>query len=66
MLPSEFQLWLSYNPLTPVVGWVRDALIWGRVPDWPTFGLFTAICLAMAWLGFAWFQKTRKGFADVL
>jgi lipopolysaccharide transport system permease protein len=20
----------------------------------------------IAWLGFAWFQKTRKGFADVL
>jgi len=20
----------------------------------------------IAWLGFSWFQKTRKGFADVL
>ena len=65
-LPPEFQYWLSYNPLTPLVGLVRDALMWGRAPDWQSFGFFTLGALAAAWLGFAWFQKTRKGFADVL
>jgi lipopolysaccharide transport system permease protein len=24
------------------------------------------VAALIAWLGFAWFQKTRKGFADVL
>ena len=28
--------------------------------------LHAAAGALIAWLGFAWFQKTRKGFADVL
>jgi lipopolysaccharide transport system permease protein len=28
--------------------------------------IFTLVSLVISWLGFAWFQKTRKGFADVL
>jgi hypothetical protein len=27
---------------------------------------FTALSVVTAWMGLAWFQKTRKGFADVL
>lgn len=65
-LPAELRPWLALNPLTPIVAWARDVLMWGHVPDWPAFGLFTAGTLIFAWLGFAWFQKTRKGFADVL
>jgi len=29
-------------------------------------GIYWMVTLGIAWLGFAWFQKTRKGFADVL
>jgi len=28
--------------------------------------IYYVATLVIAWLGFAWFQKTRKGFADVL
>jgi lipopolysaccharide transport system permease protein len=66
ILPENFQFWMMLNPLTHIVGWVRDVLIWGRVPDWQLFGIFISLSLLIAWLGFAWFQKTRKGFADVL
>ena len=41
-------------------------LVFGRMPDWAGLGLYMAVALLVAWLGFAWFQKTRKGFADVL
>ncbi|MBL8629478.1 MAG: ABC transporter permease [Rhodospirillaceae bacterium] len=66
ILPKDFQFWLMLNPLTHLVGWVRDVLIWGRTPDWALFGWFTFASLAVMWLSFVWFQKTRKGFADVL
>lgn len=66
ILPPDFQFWLMLNPLTHIVGWVRDVLIWGKLPAWPLFAMFTGASLLVAWLGFAWFQKTRKGFADVL
>ncbi len=65
-LPPEYQLLLMLNPLTPVIEQVRDILVWGRLPDVAGYLLHLAFAAAVACLGFAWFQKTRKGFADVL
>jgi lipopolysaccharide transport system permease protein len=39
---------------------------WGKAPDFAILGIYLTASLVIAWLGFAWFQKTRKGFADVL
>lgn len=65
-LPKEYQGWLLLNPLTFVIEEARNVLIWGRMPDWPGWGLSFMVGLTIAWAGFWWFQKTRKGFADVL
>jgi lipopolysaccharide transport system permease protein len=53
-------------PLTFIIEQAREVLIWGRLPDWIGLGIHTLVATAMAWTGYAWFQKTRKGFADVL
>jgi lipopolysaccharide transport system permease protein len=65
-LPENYQLLLRLNPLTPVIEQTRQILMWGT-----TSGLnlwFVSLCGGgvVAWLGFVWFQKTRKGFSDVL
>ncbi|MGZ8187227.1 MAG: ABC transporter permease [Methylosarcina sp.] len=65
-LPIEYQPLLLLNPLTPVIEQARDVLIWNKVPDWHFYTLYLLASGLIAWLGFAWFQKTRKGFADVL
>jgi len=65
-LPPAYQPLLMFNPLTPVIEMSRDALIWGKAPNWIFFGSYFIATLLVAYLGFAWFQKTRKGFADVL
>lgn len=65
-LPEEFQHLLLLNPLTPAVEQARSVLIWGHAPDWSLVAGSFVIGLLVAWLGFVWFQKTRKGFADVL
>jgi lipopolysaccharide transport system permease protein len=65
-LPPEWQRWMRLNPLTDVVESARGVLIWGRSPDWSHYGVSLAVAAAIAWLGYAWFQKTRRGFADVL
>jgi lipopolysaccharide transport system permease protein len=65
-LPEHYRFLLMLNPLTPIIEQARDVLYWGKLPDWDLIGICTAIGLFMAWAGFAWFQKTRKGFADVL
>ena len=65
-LPAEYQSLMHINPLTPVIEQTRQVLVWGKVPDIKLWFFSMILGLAVAWLGFAWFQKTRKGFADVL
>jgi len=65
-LPVDIQPWLMANPLTFIIEQAREVLVWGRLPDWIGLAQYTVVALIVAWAGFAWFQKTRKGFADVL
>jgi lipopolysaccharide transport system permease protein len=65
-LPDEYRPIIMANPLTFIIEQAREVLIWGRLPDWTGLGIYTLAAIAVAWAGYAWFQKTRKGFADVL
>lgn len=65
-VPENFQAIMHLNPLTYIIEDTRNVMIWGKSLDWFQWGFWTAISALIAWLGYAWFQKTRKGFADVL
>lgn len=65
-LPESYRSLLYLNPLTPVVEMTRDLLYWGKLPNPDLLVAYWFVTVVIAWLGFAWFQKTRKGFADVL
>ena len=65
-LPEAYRPWMMANPLTFIIEQSRDVLIWGNVPDWRGLGLYTLAASFIAWGGYAWFQKTRNGFSDVL
>lgn len=65
-LPEKFRQWIYLNPLTPIIEQSRDVLYWGKQPDPMLIGSYTLVAFVVAWLGFTWFQKTRRGFADVL
>lgn len=65
-LPEHLQPLFLLNPLTFIIEQTREILIWGRPPSWSGLTLYFFVALVFAWLGYAWFQKTRKGFADVL
>ncbi|SMP50626.1 lipopolysaccharide transport system permease protein [Desulfonatronum zhilinae] len=65
-IPENLRIWIMLNPLTFIIEQLRMVLVWGTPPNWPGLALYTLIALVAAWVGFAWFQKTRPGFADVL
>lgn len=65
-VPEKFRPFIMANPLTFIIEQARDVLIWGRLPDWMGLITYTLAAVAIAGAGYAWFQKTRKGFADVL
>ncbi|MBM3267169.1 MAG: ABC transporter permease [Candidatus Sericytochromatia bacterium] len=66
MIPAEYR-WLGLlNPMAVLIGAHRDLLLDGRLPAiWPLLGQ-TAAGAFVFLLGFAWFAKTKKGFADVI
>ena len=65
-VPERFRPFIMANPLTFIIEQAREVLVWGHTPDWAGLGVYTLAATVIAWGGFAWFQKTRKGFADVL
>ena len=65
-LPVEFQNLLYLNPLTYIIEQFRAVVLWGELPNWRGLGLYGIASVAIAWMSLVWFQKTRKGFADVL
>lgn len=65
-LPANYQTLLKLNPLVLIITESRNVLIYGIPPDWTSLGIALLAGFSMAMVGFWWFQKTRKGFADVL
>ena len=65
-VPERFRGFIMANPLTFIIEQAREVLIWGHPPNWLGLGLYTVVAIVIAWTGYAWFQQTRKGFADVL
>ena len=65
-LPERFQVWMMLNPLTFIIQESRNIFIFGVDPDWTGLLIYFLVALTFSWISYIWFQKTRKGFADVL
>ena len=65
-VPERFRWPLRLNPLTVLIEEARKVFLYGTLPNWKFLGLAFVISLIVLHLGFVWFNKTKKGFADVL
>lgn len=65
-LPEAYQPWLKLNPLTYIIEESRNVLLFGQLPNWSSLGVAMLVGMALAAIGFWFFQKMRKGFADVI
>lgn len=65
-LSEKLQWIMLLNPLTFVIEQARAVLIFGTPPNWLGLLIYSMIGFLCMWGGFVFFQKTRKGFNDVL
>ncbi len=65
-LPESLQPYLLLNPLSFIIEQARAVIIWGETPDWLGLGIYSVASFLIAWIGLIFFQKMRKGFADVI
>ncbi|HEX8557772.1 MAG TPA: ABC transporter permease [Pyrinomonadaceae bacterium] len=66
VVPERFRPALELNPFAPLARGYRRALLEGAAPDWAGLAYTAALGLALFLLGYWWFARTRKGFADVI
>lgn len=66
LIPVPYREWLYLNPFTTIVEASQNVLIWGEPPVWGQLAVYVLASGLFAWLAFAWFEQTRKGFADVV
>ena len=65
-LPMQYQKIMMFNLLAPAIEIIRKILFWGEIPNIFSYLIYLVATVVIAFMGFAWFQKTRAGFADVL
>lgn len=65
-LPETVQSLMLANPLSGIIENFRRVLIWNQPPQWHWLLWETLLGLGVAVFGYWWFEKTRKGFADVI
>lgn len=64
-LPEEFRSYLYINPMTYVIETFRD-IVYFDIFSYENFFIPVILSIIVAWLGFIFFQKTRRGFSDVI
>lgn len=64
--PEDIRWLLYINPITIIAEETRNVLFFGLLPNILSISVYWLASVLVAWLGFVFFQKTRRGFADVL
>lgn len=65
-LPPSWRRVLELNPLAPLIQDLRRICLRGELPEWGALAVVWMLSLVVAALGFAWFMRSKRAFADVL
>lgn len=65
-IPESMRPFILFNPLAPIVENFRRVLLWGTLPSFKGLLLWSLATGAFMLLGYLWFMKTKKAFADVI
>ena len=66
IVPDSYRAIINLNPFTPLMRSYRSIFLEGAGPDWRGLGYFAVFALISFIVGYWWFARTRKNFADVV
>jgi lipopolysaccharide transport system permease protein len=66
LVPDRYRTAINLNPFTPLIRNYRRIILDGSAPDWRGLAYFSVFALLSFLLGYWWFARTRKNFADVI
>lgn len=66
IVPEAYRSFVNLNPFTPLIRSYRRIMLDGQSPDWLGLAYFSVFAVLVFVLGYWWFARTRKNFADVV
>lgn len=66
IVSPRFRWVIQANPISFIIDQARAVSLWNAAPDWMGLTLYLSVALCVAYAGWALFQYTRRGFADVI
>lgn len=66
LIPENFSWILSINPAYYMIEIYRDSLFYGRIPDIQILMPFTVFSIALFIISIWFFQRTKRGFGELL
>ena len=65
-IPENLKSIIYLNPLTTLIEEARNVIFWGETLNFKVLFVFFIFSICFSLLGKKWFEKTEKGFVDVL
>ncbi len=65
-IPQKYQIFIKLNILSFFVEGVRDIIIFNRSFSWQWWSVSMIASLAVFLIGYVWFTRSKKTFADVI
>lgn len=65
-LPERYRILFYLNPLTFIIDQSREVAFFGNMPNWTGLVVYLLVAVVATYAAHAFFQKARRGFADVL
>jgi len=66
VIPERYRGYALINPMAVIAEGYRALIIKGALPDWKGLLWVSFLGVFMAAMGYLWFMKTKKAFADVI
>lgn len=64
LVPERYRTLYSLNPMAGLIDAYRRALLGGESPAWSTVGWLVLVSVGCFWLGYNYFKRAERQFAD--
>lgn len=65
-MPSHLRILFQVNPLATIIAQVRSAILYGEIPDFRVLAVILVASFLVMMGGYAFFNRTKTSFADVI
>lgn len=66
IIPAQYQSWLAFNPILPIITGYQNVLLYNRAPAWAGLGVVALVAIVLLAFSLLLFRKASPEMVDVL